>query len=199
MAKLRIPPPIEPIEDAGGPALIAARRRRSGQPLSAGLARVRLAQPACAVSCSAESGLVHAHLAWVLAAAAARGLDSAGERHWAGVSGAASGWSVISAPAACAALPARALRDRHQRADAGAGAPGRDVDRPARTGAARGPRRRRPAGRDPARRASRCTCPCRRTRAWRASRARSMSGRTIPVCWRTGRDGARSRRARCDA
>ena len=137
MAKLRIPPPIEPSKT---PANGADRCCGGDDPDSYRLgsreydwhSHVR-GQLFCV-----ESGLVHvrtSHGSWLLPPQ--RGLDSAGERHWAGVSGAASGWSVIVAPAACAALPAP-LRDRHQRADAGAGAPGRDVDRPARTGAARG-------------------------------------------------------------
>lgn len=56
-----------------------------------------------------DSGLVHvrtSHGSWLLPPRRA-GWIPPGERHWASVSGAATGWSVIVAPSACAALPAR--------------------------------------------------------------------------------------------
>ena len=159
MAKLRIPPPIEPIEDAGGPALIALRGGDDpDSPYRLGSREYDWHSHVRGQLFCVESGLVHVRTSHGSCCCRSARAGFRRERHWAGVSGAASGWSVIVAPAACAALPARPLRDRHQRADAGAGAPGRDVDRPARTGAARGPRRRRPAGRDPAR-AARAAAP----------------------------------------
>ena len=74
-------------------ALIAARRRRSGQPYRLGSREYDWHSHVRGPLFCVESGLVHvrtSHGSWLLPPQ--RGLDSAGERHWAGVSGAASGW-----------------------------------------------------------------------------------------------------------
>ena len=108
MAKSRIPPSIEPIEDAGGPADQSCAAATIRQPHRLGSREYDWHSHVRGQLFCVESGLVHvrtSHGSWLLPPQ--RGLDSAGERHWAGVSGAASGWSVIVAPAACAAPPAR--------------------------------------------------------------------------------------------
>ena len=161
MAKSRIPPSIEPIEDAGGPALIALRGGDDpDSPYRLGSREYDWHSHVRGQLFCVESGLVRvrtSHGSWLLPPQRAGWIPP----------GSAIGPASAARPAAGASSsrppPARrcrrGLRDRHQqRADAGAGAPGRDVDRPARTGAARGPHRRRPAGRDPAR-AARAAAP----------------------------------------
>ncbi|MBR8657535.1 helix-turn-helix transcriptional regulator [Achromobacter sp. Marseille-Q0513] len=110
MAKPRIPPSIEPIEDAGGPALIALRGGDDpDSPYRLGSREYDWHSHVRGQLFCVESGLVHvrtSHGSWLLPPQRA-GWIPPGERHWADVSGAASGWSVIVAPAACAALPAR--------------------------------------------------------------------------------------------